>query len=101
MTEIKYSDDDHHKDVAVLHSMGYAQELERRMSAFSNFAVSFSIICILSGGINSLGQATSGAGGGTSTATRSDNGSPLSITPSTRPRSTRITSGRSRCCRSG
>jgi amino acid transporter len=34
--------------------MGYAQELERRMSAFSNFAVSFSIICILSGAINSL-----------------------------------------------
>ncbi len=43
--------------------MGYAQELERRMSSFSNFAVSFSIICILSGGINSLAQATSGAGG--------------------------------------
>ncbi len=43
--------------------MGYAQELERRMSSFSNFAISFSIICILSGGINSLGQATSGAGG--------------------------------------
>ena len=40
--------------------MGYAQELERRMSAFSNFAVSFSIICILSGGINSLAQATAG-----------------------------------------
>ena len=47
----------------VLHSMGYAQELERRMSAFSNFAVSFSIICILSGAINSLAQATAGAGG--------------------------------------
>jgi hypothetical protein len=47
----------------ILHSMGYAQELERRMSSFSNFAISFSIICILSGGINSLAQATSGAGG--------------------------------------
>ncbi len=33
------------------------------MSRFSNFAISFSIICILSGGINSLGQATAGAGG--------------------------------------
>ena len=33
---------------------GYAQELERRMPVFSNFAISFSIICILSGGINSL-----------------------------------------------
>src|SRR5690349_7984299 len=53
----------HSDDVAVLHSMGYAQELSRRMHAFSNFAISFSIICILSGGINSLGQATAGAGG--------------------------------------
>ncbi|MCX6045601.1 MAG: amino acid permease [Chloroflexi bacterium] len=43
--------------------MGYAQELSRRMSGFSNFAVSFSIICILSGGINSLGQGISGVGG--------------------------------------
>ena len=50
-------------DVKVLHSMGYAQELSRRLSRFSNFAISFSIICILSGGINSLAQATSGAGG--------------------------------------
>lgn len=58
-----YSEHDKSEDVKVLHSMGYAQELERRMSQFSNFAVSFSIICILSGGINSLAQATSGAGG--------------------------------------
>jgi amino acid transporter len=57
------SDADHHEDVKVLHSMGYAQELERRMGRFSNFAISFSIICILSGGINSLGQGISGAGG--------------------------------------
>lgn len=58
-----YTDTDKTDDVKVLHSMGYAQELERRLSRFSNFAVSFSIICILSGGINSLPQATSGAGG--------------------------------------
>ncbi len=58
-----YSDQDKKADIHVLHSMGYAQELERRMSRFSNFAISFSIICILSGGINSLAQATSGAGG--------------------------------------
>lgn len=58
-----YSDQDKHEDIQVLHGMGYAQELERRMSKFSNFAISFSIICIVSGGINSLGQATSGAGG--------------------------------------
>lgn len=50
-------------DVKVLHNMGYAQELSRRMGSFQNFAISFSIICILSGGINSLGQATSGVGG--------------------------------------
>ena len=58
-----YTELDKKQDMQVLHSMGYAQELERRMSSFSNFAVSFSIICILSGGINSLAQATSGAGG--------------------------------------
>ncbi len=50
-------------DVKVLHSLGYAQELSRRLSRFSNFAISFSIICVLSGGVNSLAQATSGAGG--------------------------------------
>ena len=49
---------DHHEDKKILHSMGYAQELARRMSGFSNFAISFSIICILSGGINSFAQAT-------------------------------------------
>src|SRR5271165_6054856 len=58
-----YTEADKKEDVKILHSMGYAQELERRMSVFSNFAVSFSIICILSGGINSLAQATAGAGG--------------------------------------
>ncbi|MFZ2469104.1 amino acid permease [Parvibaculum sedimenti] len=51
------------EDVKILHDMGYAQELSRSMGGFSNFAISFSIICILSGGINSLAQATSGAGG--------------------------------------
>ena len=60
---MSYTEVDKKEDVKVLHSMGYAQELERRLSRFSNFAVSFSIICILSGGINSLAQATSGAGG--------------------------------------
>lgn len=51
-------------DLKVLHSMGYAQELARNMKGFQNFAISFSIICILSGGINSLGQGISGVGGG-------------------------------------
>jgi len=36
-------------DVERLHQLGYAQELLRRMSGFSNFAVSFTIISILSG----------------------------------------------------
>jgi len=36
-------------DEEILHRLGYAQELRRRMSGFSNFAVSFTIISILSG----------------------------------------------------
>jgi amino acid permease (GABA permease) len=39
----------HSSDVDKLHQLGYAQELRRRMSGFSNFAVSFTIISILSG----------------------------------------------------
>ena len=50
-------------DVALLHKMGYAQELLRRMSGFSNFAISFSIICILAGGITSLQLGISAVGG--------------------------------------
>jgi amino acid transporter len=50
-------------DVKTLHKMGYAQELSRNMGHFSNFAISFSIICILSGGVNSIAQGISGAGG--------------------------------------
>ena len=37
-------------DVERLHQLGYAQELRRRFSWFSNFAISFSIISILAGG---------------------------------------------------
>lgn len=37
------------EDERKLHELGYAQELSRRMSGFSNFAVSFTIISILSG----------------------------------------------------
>ena len=58
-----YSDKERHEDVKILHGMGYAQELSRSMSKFSNFAISFSIICILSGGINSFAQAISSVGG--------------------------------------
>jgi amino acid transporter len=38
-------------DEARLHALGYAQELRRGMGSFSNFAVSFSIISILTGAI--------------------------------------------------
>jgi amino acid transporter len=50
--------------VKVLHSMGYSQELSRRMGGFQNFAISFSIICILAGGIGAYGVAFGAAGGG-------------------------------------
>jgi len=36
-------------DTQRLHQLGYAQELDRRMSGFNNFAISFTIISILSG----------------------------------------------------
>jgi amino acid permease (GABA permease) len=39
----------HDSDTSRLHQLGYAQELARHMSGFSNFAVSFTIISILSG----------------------------------------------------
>ena len=39
----------HDKDRRMLHALGYAQELSRKMSGFSNFAISFTIISILSG----------------------------------------------------
>ena len=40
-------------DARGLAELGYAQELRRGMSAFSNFAISFSIISILAGCITS------------------------------------------------
>jgi amino acid transporter len=42
-------------DTQRLHEMGYAQELSRRMGGFSNFAVSFTIISILSGCLTLFG----------------------------------------------
>lgn len=49
-------------DEAQLHALGYAQELRRHMSGFSNFAVSFTIISILSGCLTlyGFGMATGG-----------------------------------------
>ena len=51
------------EDEKVLHEMGYAQELSRRMGGFQNFAISCSIICILSGGFGSFPIALSTGGG--------------------------------------
>src|SRR2546430_4700391 len=51
------------EDVETLHRMGYAQELLRRMSGFSNFAISLSIICILAGGITTFHLGLCGVGG--------------------------------------
>lgn len=57
-----YTDMDKHDDLKVLHGMGYAQELSRRMGPFQSFAISFSIICILSGGLGSFPIALSAGG---------------------------------------
>ena len=50
-------------DTDTLKQLGYTQELDRRMSGFSNFAISFSIICILSGGLTSFHLGFSAVGG--------------------------------------
>jgi amino acid transporter len=62
MDEKSYTDAEKKEDVKVLHGMGYAQELDRRMKLFSNFAISFSIICILAGGITTFHVALASAG---------------------------------------
>jgi hypothetical protein len=38
-------------DAETLRRMGYSQELARRMSGFSNLAISLSIICVHAGGL--------------------------------------------------
>src|SRR3954467_11081689 len=48
-TEPATRPEQHDDDTSRLHQLGYAQELARHMSGFSNFAVSFTIISILSG----------------------------------------------------
>jgi amino acid transporter len=52
------------QDTASLHNMGYAQELSRRMHGFSNFSVSFSIICVLAGGLTAVQLAYCASGPG-------------------------------------
>ena len=51
MTQGKSREDIIKQDVHELHGLGYAQELLRSMGGFSNFAISFSIISILTGAI--------------------------------------------------
>ena len=50
------------KDEERLHQLGYAQELRRGMKTFSNFAVSFTIISILSGCLTLFGFAMNTGG---------------------------------------
>src|SRR5256886_10428653 len=49
-------------DKAVLHRFGYAQELLRDMGGFSNFAISFSIISILTGAVTLYGVGLNAGG---------------------------------------
>ncbi len=50
-------------DLRRLHALGYSQELARRLGAFSNFALSLSIICILAGGVTSFHLGLCSVGG--------------------------------------
>src|SRR4030042_836675 len=49
-------------DVKELHKLGYAQQLFREMGGFSNFAISFSIISVLTGAILLYGYGLKFAG---------------------------------------
>ncbi len=50
------------QDEQRLAELGYKQELHRGWSSFSNFAISFSIICILAGCFTTYGQALKNGG---------------------------------------
>ena len=49
-------------DKATLHQFGYAQQLLRDMGGFSNFAISFSIISILTGAVTLYGTGLNAGG---------------------------------------
>ncbi len=51
MTQGRSREDTIQQDIKDLHNLGYAQELFRTMGGFSNFAISFSIISILTGAV--------------------------------------------------
>src|SRR6266487_2692026 len=50
------------QDIRDLHQLGYAQQLFRQMGGFSNFAISFSIISILTGAVLLYGYGLKFAG---------------------------------------
>src|ERR1035438_974926 len=50
------------KDEQRLAELGYEEELHRGWSSFSNFAISFSIICVLAGCFTTYGQALKNGG---------------------------------------
>jgi amino acid transporter len=50
-------------DEQTLKRLGYAQELQRSMSGFSNLALSMSVICILAGGVTSFHVGLCSVGG--------------------------------------
>ncbi len=52
----------HASDKEVLHQFGYAQQLLRDMGGFSNFAISFSIISILTGAVTLYGTGLNAGG---------------------------------------
>jgi amino acid transporter len=63
MTDMRQDTEVVAEDVRTLRSLGYKQELLRKMGGFSNFAISMSIICILAGGVTSFHQGLSSVGG--------------------------------------
>jgi amino acid transporter len=60
---IKPSEPPRDDDAAQLKRLGYAQELRRSLGAFTNLALSMSVICILAGGITSFHLGLCSVGG--------------------------------------
>ncbi len=58
----QHRDEQIRQDIRDLHKLGYAQQLFREMGGFSNFAISFSIISILTGAILLYGYGLKFAG---------------------------------------
>jgi amino acid transporter len=62
MTTETLSTDTLSADEKTLAELGYKQELKRGWSGFSNFAISFAIICVLAGCFTTYGQAWNNGG---------------------------------------